>query len=118
VKDYLETLSGKKIIGNTNHDIFNINLCDALKDFPKRITRCFPDTVSVFTSLRGKFGIGFALLSFRPSLRSSGQSSWLQIRRSRVRFPGTTGEKKVMGLERGPLSLVSTTEEEIIAAPV
>jgi hypothetical protein len=28
---------------------------------------------------------------------------------SRVRFPGTT--KKIVGLERGPLSLVSTTEE-------
>jgi hypothetical protein len=27
-----------------------------------------------------------------------------------VRFPGTT-KKKVVGLERGPLSLVSTTEE-------
>jgi hypothetical protein len=43
-------------------------------------------------------------------LRSSDQSSWLQIRRSRVRFPGTT-RKKLVGLERGPLSLVSTTEE-------
>jgi hypothetical protein len=42
---------------------------------------------------------------------SSGQSSWLQIRRSWVRFPGTTRKKKVVGLERGPLSLVSTTEE-------
>jgi hypothetical protein len=29
---------------------------------------------------------------------------------TRVRFPGTT-KKKVVGLERGPLSLVSTTEE-------
>jgi hypothetical protein len=26
-------------------------------------------------------------------------------------IPGTTKEKKVVGLERGPLSLVSTTEE-------
>jgi hypothetical protein len=46
----------------------------------------------------------------RPPLRSSGQSSWLQIRR-----PGFDSrhyqEKKVMGLERGPLSLMSTTEE-------
>jgi hypothetical protein len=35
------------------------------------------------------------------------------------RFPGTT--KKVMGLERGPLILVSTTEELLdrkVAAPV
>jgi hypothetical protein len=55
----------------------------------------------------------------RPPLWSSGQSSWLQIQGSRVRFPGTT--KKVVGLERGPLSLVSTTEElpdRKVAAPV
>jgi hypothetical protein len=35
-------------------------------------------------------------------------------------FPGTT-KKKVVGLERGPLSLVSTTEELLgrkVAAPV
>jgi hypothetical protein len=35
--------------------------------------------------------------------------SWLQIRRSRVRFPAL--QKKVVGLERDPLSLVSATEE-------
>jgi hypothetical protein len=34
----------------------------------------------------------------------SGQSSWLQIQRSRVRFP-------VVGLERGPLSQVRIIEE-------
>jgi hypothetical protein len=36
-------------------------------------------------------------------------------------IPGTTRKKKVMGLERGPLSLVSTTEELLdrkVAAPV
>jgi hypothetical protein len=46
----------------------------------------------------------------RPPLWSSGQSSWLQIRR-----PGFDSrhyqKKKVVGLERGSLSLVSTTEE-------
>jgi hypothetical protein len=45
-----------------------------------------------------------------PPLWSSGQSSWLQIRR-----PGFDSrhyhEIKVVRLERGPLSLVSTTEE-------
>jgi hypothetical protein len=45
-----------------------------------------------------------------PPLWSSGQSTWLQIRR-----PGFDSrhykKKKVVGLERGPLSLVSTTEE-------
>jgi hypothetical protein len=38
----------------------------------------------------------------------SGQSSWLQIPGS---IPGLYKKKKVVGLERGPLSLVSTTEE-------
>jgi hypothetical protein len=36
-------------------------------------------------------------------------------------IPGTTRKKKVVGLERGPLSLVSTTEELLdrkVAAPV
>jgi hypothetical protein len=69
---------------------------------------------------------GIALLHFkcyvylRPPLWSSGQSSWLQIWR-----PGFDSrhyqEKKVMGMERGPLSLVSTTEELLdrkVAAPV
>jgi hypothetical protein len=57
---------------------------------------------------------------FRPPVWSSGQSSWLQIRR-----PGFDSrhyqKKKVVGLERGPLSLVSTTEELLdrkVAAPV
>jgi hypothetical protein len=55
----------------------------------------------------------------RPPLWSSGQSSWLQIR-----WPGFDSrhyQKKVVGLERGPLSLVSTTEELLdrkVAAPV
>jgi hypothetical protein len=36
-------------------------------------------------------------------------------------IPGTTKKKEVVGLERGPLSLVSTTEELLdrkVAAPV
>jgi hypothetical protein len=54
----------------------------------------------------------------RPPLWSSGQSSWLQIWR-----PGLDSlhyQTKV-SLERGPLSLVSTTEELLdrkVAAPV
>jgi hypothetical protein len=55
----------------------------------------------------------------RPPLWSSGQSSWLQIRRPG--FDSRHYEKKVVGLERGPLSLVSTTEELLdkkVAAPV
>jgi hypothetical protein len=47
----------------------------------------------------------------RPPMLSSGQSSWLQIQR-----PGFDSRRyhifwEVMGLERGPLSLVSTIEE-------
>jgi hypothetical protein len=47
----------------------------------------------------------------RPHLLSSGQSSWPQIQR-----PGSDSRRyqifwEVVGLERGPLSLVSTTEE-------
>jgi hypothetical protein len=48
-------------------------------------------------------------------LWSSYQSSWLQIRRS------GQYQKEVVGLERGPLSLVSTTEELLdrkVSAPV
>jgi hypothetical protein len=36
-------------------------------------------------------------------------------------IPGTTRKKEVLGLERGPLSLVSTTEELLdgkVAAPI
>jgi hypothetical protein len=57
---------------------------------------------------------------FGPPLWSSGQSSWLQIRRPG--FDSRHYQKiKVVGLEWGPLSLVSTTEELLdrkIAAPV
>jgi hypothetical protein len=41
----------------------------------------------------------------RPPLWSSGQNSWLQIQRSRVRFCD------VFGLERAPLSFVRRNEE-------
>jgi hypothetical protein len=55
----------------------------------------------------------------RPPLWSRGQSSWLQIRRPG--FDSWHYQKKVVGLERGALSLVSTTEELLdrkVAAPV
>jgi hypothetical protein len=54
-----------------------------------------------------------------PPLWSSCQSSWLQIRRPG--FDSRHYQKKVVGLERGSLSLVSTTEELLdrkVAAPV
>jgi hypothetical protein len=66
-----------------------------------------------------------------PPLWSSGQSSWLQIRRPGFDFrhyqifwereKKKERKKTVVGLERGPLSLVSTTEELLdrkVAAPV
>jgi hypothetical protein len=55
-----------------------------------------------------------------PPLWSSGQSSWLQIRRPGFDFRHYQ-KKKVVGLEWGPLSLMTTTEELLdrkVAAPV
>jgi hypothetical protein len=47
----------------------------------------------------------------RPPLWSSGQSFWLQIHRSGFDFWRYQIFWEVVGLERGPFSLVSTTEE-------
>jgi hypothetical protein len=47
----------------------------------------------------------------RPPLWSSGHLA--TDPEARVRFPALPGKKKVMGLERGPLSLVSTTVEPL-----
>jgi hypothetical protein len=47
---------------------------------------------------------------FWPPLWSGGQSYWLQIQRSRVWFRHYQILWEVVGLERGPLSLVSITE--------
>jgi hypothetical protein len=70
-------------------------------------------------------GIAFPLPKIvqpnRPPLWSSGQSSWLQIRRPEFDSRHYQKKNKVVGLERGPLSLVSTTEELLdrkVAAPV
>jgi hypothetical protein len=46
-----------------------------------------------------------------PSLWSSGQSSWLQIQRSGLDSRGYQIFWEVVGLEWGPLSLVSSIEE-------
>jgi hypothetical protein len=46
-----------------------------------------------------------------PPLSSSGQSSWLQIQRSGFDFRRYQIFWEVVGLEQGPLSLVSTIEE-------
>jgi len=46
-----------------------------------------------------------------PPLWSSGQSFWLQIQRSRVRFPALPDFLSSSGSGTGPLSLVRSTEE-------
>jgi hypothetical protein len=46
-----------------------------------------------------------------PLLWSSGQIYWQQIQRSRLDSQRYQISRKVVGLKRGPLSLVSTTEE-------
>jgi hypothetical protein len=51
------------------------------------------------------------LTELGPPLWSSGQSSWLQIQRSGFDSPHCQIFWEVVGLERGPLSLVSTIEE-------
>jgi hypothetical protein len=53
----------------------------------------------------------YAVTADRPPLWSSGQSSWLQIQRSEFDSRCYQIFWEVAGLERGPLSLVSTTEE-------
>jgi hypothetical protein len=55
--------------------------------------------------------INLTILSFVPPLWSSGQSSWLQIQRSGFDSQYYQIFWEVVGLERGPLSLVSTIQE-------
>jgi hypothetical protein len=53
---------------------------------------------------------GIYIYIYRPLLWSSGQSSWLQIQGSGFDLRRYQFFWEAMGLERGPLSLVSTTE--------
>jgi hypothetical protein len=98
---------------------------------PSRWPRCtlYPQKLALPSQTSGGRSVGtvrsrtqateFSWLLLSP-LWSSGQSSWLQIRR--LGFDARHYiEKIVVGLERGPLSLVSTTEELLdwkVAAPV
>jgi hypothetical protein len=52
-----------------------------------------------------------SLVKKRPPLWSSGQNSWLQIKRARFDSRRYQIFLEVVGLERDPLSLVSTIEE-------
>jgi hypothetical protein len=61
------------------------------------------------------------MLPMTISLWSSGHSSWLQIQRSGFDSQRYQIFWEVVGLERGPLTLVSTTEELLdikLEAPV
>jgi hypothetical protein len=86
------------IKANVNkHAYKHAYICTRLQFENQRLTRfvAYPITKTTFHSFLG--------------YRSGGPGS----------IPGTT--KKVVGLERGPLSLVSTTEEQLdrkVAAPV
>jgi hypothetical protein len=100
----------------TEHTISPLHVCSysiiLLKFSEMKKNKHFPDL--------GRYKISTFIKSHGPPLWSSGQSSWLQIRR-----PGFNSrhyqKKKVVGLERDPLSLVNTTEELLdrkVAAPV
>jgi hypothetical protein len=68
-----------------------------------------------------EFSLVFYVEESRPPLWSSGQSSWLQIQRSEFDSRRYQIFWEVVGVERGPLSVVSTIGEyleEIVAAPV
>jgi hypothetical protein len=65
--------------------------------------------VNICLKISFPWQIKSVVVNIGPPLWSSGQSSWLQIQRSRV----LQEKKTVVGLERGPVSLVSTTEELI-----
>jgi hypothetical protein len=68
---------------------------------------------STYTQYSNYIAFNIILLSMRmrPPLWSSGQSSWLQIQRSGFDSRLYQIFWEVVGLERGPLSLVSTIEE-------
>jgi hypothetical protein len=71
------------------------------------ITEC---TMSALMKKAGQFWRSQIILRVE-SLWSSGQSSWLQIQRSVFDSRRYQIFWEVVGLERGPLSLVSTIEE-------
>jgi hypothetical protein len=79
---------------------------------------CIMNLLLKVSQLIKKFSFGIETSG--PPLWSSGQSSWLQIQRNGFDSRHYQ-KKKVVGLERGALSLVSTTEQLLdrkVAAPV
>jgi hypothetical protein len=71
-----------------------------------------PRTISGWVSFeQSSYKFNYCYKSIGPPLWSSGQSSWLQIRRSGFDFQHYQIFWEVVSLERSPLSLVSTTEQ-------
>jgi hypothetical protein len=91
-------------------DVFSRCVGHVFARYQKHQWRQLISTVIGLGTLNVKLIMWDVLLS-RPPLWSSGQSSCLQIQRSRVRFPVLQIFWDVLGLERGPLSLVRTTEK-------
>jgi hypothetical protein len=75
------------------------NYCCECSYFPK------------FPARYGTTGLITVFKTFRPPLWSSSQSSCLQIQKSEFDSQLYQIFREVVGLERGPLSLVSTIEE-------
>jgi hypothetical protein len=77
------------------------------------IARVYRSAIRVCTTVLAIEKLEFQVDSYpgRPPLWPSGQSSWLQIQRSGFDFRRYQIFWEVVGLERGLLNLVSTTEE-------
>jgi hypothetical protein len=73
---------------------------------PQRATKAIGSNI-----FRENFNLPRKVQLFWPPLCSSGQSSWLQIQRSGIDSRRYQIFWEVVGLERGPLSLVSILEE-------
>jgi hypothetical protein len=82
------------------------DLCELINKFRPRIGYIYCDSI-LFVICDRLCGLVVRVLGYRSASPGS--------------IPGITRKEKVVGLERGPLSLVSTTEELLdskIAAPV
>jgi hypothetical protein len=74
-----------------------------------RVPDCRTEMYCVSCEVRTEFI--YVIEERRPPLWSSGQSSWVQIQRSGLVSRRYQIFWEVVGLERGPLSIVSTSEE-------
>jgi hypothetical protein len=90
-----------------------------------KTTTCMNNTSNIKKQDTTMLQVACILLTMKvgiwPLLWSSGQSSWLQIKRSGFDSQRYQIFREVVGLERSPLSLVSTLGsylEETVAAPV